>query len=203
MDDDGLVGADVPVREPSAAELVHLVDDVFAASEDWLALPARLIDLAKASGFDENGPALMAARHGTRMVLRDRREQGRRPEVVLTPLSFPLDGQQATRPRDAPPEAAAIWRRIADEAQHPATRARFLDLLVLRRGPGTPATAAAACRAYLQLRPPARTGSPSSTTRPVTVRRTPRHAPPTRTATTRRSSGSGAARQSSSRSAGR
>jgi hypothetical protein len=140
-----------PGREPSPDELEGLVGEVFAVSEDWTALPHRLITAAIGAGFDADGPGVAAARHGTRVVLRRKDEPARRPEVVLEPLMFPVDGREATRPWDADPAAAALLRLVADTAHHPAARARFLDLLVLRGGPRTPADAAAAARACLDL----------------------------------------------------
>lgn len=147
-DDDESSG---PVREPDPDETARLVDEVFAASEDWTALPNRLITAAQSAGYDVDGAAVAAVRRGTRVVLRRKDEPGRRSEVALEPLAFPLDGREPTRPRDADPEAAALWRHIADTVRHPAARARFLDLLVLRGGRDVPADAAAAARAYLEL----------------------------------------------------
>ncbi|MGY1838123.1 MULTISPECIES: DUF4209 domain-containing protein [unclassified Modestobacter] len=137
--------------QPSAYALVQLADEVFAVSDNWWAVADALTRTAQDVGLNLDSPGLVALRFGVRVALRERLYPGRRrPEVVLEPVDLPL-GSRPTRPRDATAEAAELWRRIGTQARHPATRARFLDLLVVRGGPGTPATAAAAMRAYLDL----------------------------------------------------
>lgn len=139
------------LREPSTEEVITLADQAFMVSDDWWSAVNIVLKEADSRGPSTDSPAMVALRHGLRVVLREQRRPGRRPEVLLEPLDFPVDGHEPTRPRDASPTSAELWRQVTAKARHPATRARFHDLLVLRGGRGTPDSAAAAAAAYVEL----------------------------------------------------
>jgi hypothetical protein len=136
-------------KAPNLDELVKLADAVFASIDHWLKVPDRFHMLARADGIDVESDSVRPLRIAFRFFLTREARSGREQVALKWGTQF---GEQdaAYRPRQVDSLTADSWEHLARHAELPATRARFLDLLVLRGGPKTPEWAALAIAAYLE-----------------------------------------------------
>jgi hypothetical protein len=140
---------DAALRPPTDDELVDLVGLAFASATAWMNVPDRFFTLARNLGIDPDSAPAQPVRRALGFFLTEETNSGRRSVQLRWKTGFRTDVLPPPRLRDAAEAEAEVWERLADKATHPAARARFLDVLVLRGGRGTPDRAAAAVEAYL------------------------------------------------------
>lgn len=136
-------------RPPTEDELAHLVDLSFATATAWLSVPDRFYTLARGVGIDPDSAATQPLRRALGFFLTEETNSGRRSVELRWKTGFHTEALPPPRLRSVADAEAEVWERLANKTTHPAARARFLDMLVLRGGRGTPDRAAAAVEAYL------------------------------------------------------
>jgi hypothetical protein len=145
--------ANGPDQEPyvhdssSAAGTARLVDKAYESAKRWWDVADSLRAEYAAAGADPESPLvreLILAISYTLQV-----EHGGKPGCELRPRT-PPDGEYAWPPRisEVTPDVVALWRDVADLAEHPAAQARFADLLFERRAGVLRNRAAVAVDAY-------------------------------------------------------
>ena len=156
LDDSAAAGA---VDEEEAAPYVHdpvivetavrLIDQAYDAAPRWWGdVTEQLRSAAGDLGLEPQTPLvrelIFAAAYVLRLAPGGQAGCELRPSVDEEHCAWP------PRISDVGADVVSLWRDIADRAHHPAARARFNDLLFLRReGPGRQRAATAAA-AYLE-----------------------------------------------------
>ena len=129
--------------------MANLADLAFATATAWTSAPDRFYTLARGAGIDPDSAPAQPLRRALGFFLSEETKAGRRSVELRWKTGFYTDAQPPPRLRSVAEAEADAWETLAANATHPAARARFLDVLVLRGGKGTPDRAAAAVEAYL------------------------------------------------------
>jgi hypothetical protein len=138
------------VHSPALAETaVRLVDQAYGAARRWWGdVTGQLRSAAGDLGLEPQTPLVRELIFAAGYVLR--LAPGGQAGCELRPRADEEHHVWPPRISDVGADTVSLWRDIADRARHPAARARFNDLLFVRReGPGRQRAVTAAA-AYLE-----------------------------------------------------
>ncbi|GAA1910642.1 hypothetical protein GCM10009737_10100 [Nocardioides lentus] len=137
-----------PTRAPTWEEVIECANLAFLVGGHWHRVAGRLKGIVHSRGLDENDPLLVPLRRGLNFSLDPR--AGDHANVDLSPVGF-QSARQALSIKSVPPAEVDAWRTLATEADHPAAKAHFHDLLFKRGGPQALHHAAAAVASYMDV----------------------------------------------------
>lgn len=138
----------VPAGEPAAwRDVLQAADAAFLSGQNWHRAATSFANITTNMGLDSQDPLVLATRRALNFALDARASDRARVEMCLA--GFSTHGRPGIK--SVPPEEVDVWRRVANDATHPATRAHFHDLLFTRGGPDALRHAVEAVRSYLDV----------------------------------------------------
>ncbi len=150
-DDEAILGdsdEEITLKEATVLEAIALTDISFTISSRWHVRADKFHSLARSRGIDPESENLMPIRKGLSYFLQSEERGGRRQVSLRSSWLDPSTGKPSN-PKAESGRTVATWAKVAREADSPAARAHFLDLLVLKGGRETHTLARDAVRAYL------------------------------------------------------
>lgn len=142
--------ADEPTLNiPTEGQLAHLIDLAFATASAWTGVPDRFHTLARGMGIDVASAPAQPVNRALGYFLNEEIKAGRRSVELRWKTTSNINAMPPPRTRSAADSETAACERLASKVQHPAGRARLMDMLVLRGGKAAPNRASAAIEAYL------------------------------------------------------
>lgn len=135
-------------RAPTWEEVINCANLAFLVGGNWHRVAGRLAAIIRSQNLNENDPLLVSLRRGLNFYLDTR--DGNAVNVEMAPVGFQSAGKLASI-KSVPAKEVDAWRRIATEADHPAAKAHFHDLLFRRGGPQALQHASAAITSYMDV----------------------------------------------------